>query len=200
MWLLVNKTGTSQEIGMKKLLIISVSAVAVVVSGSFAGEQNVSTQNRNITVIQGHSTADGSSDITERVLEECIVSLPALGSLDAQVDAQTEFLREINGEPGNNDFRKFYSAAIDINYMLHQKVLVIVTSSTVQAQDPVMKVVERNVKQSVRFESNPANGDMYAGRSNRQYYFSTREGAVEDAKARAAVWLKQQSAVVCTGD
>lgn len=180
---------------MNRFLMTSIIGIAVVVSGS-VGEENVSAENKKITVIQGHSTADGSSDINERILEECIVSLPDMGSLEVQVDAATEFLREINGEPVN-DFRKVYSATIDINYMLHQKVLVIVTSSTVEAQDPVMKVVDRNIKQTVRFQSNPANGDMFAGRSKRQYYFSTKEGAVEDAKAKAAVWLKQQSAVIC---
>ncbi|KMQ52894.1 hypothetical protein CHISP_0115 [Chitinispirillum alkaliphilum] len=182
---------------MKKMALVSLSVLSSLAFTTLAGEDRATTENKNVTIIQGRSTADGSSEITERILEECIIALPGVGDLDAQVDAETEFLREINGETGKNEFVTVYSASIDINYMLHQKVLIIVTSSTVQAQEPVMKVVERNLRQTVRFESNPANGDIFAGRSNRQHYFSTREGAVNDAKTRAAAWIKQQSAVVC---
>ncbi|MDG5816701.1 hypothetical protein QA601_16510 [Chitinispirillales bacterium ANBcel5] len=181
---------------MNKIAIVTLflSALSVV---WVANAENDSSKDRNVTIIQGRSTADGKSDMKERLLEECIVSLPAVDELEAQVDAQSEYLREINGEAGRDEFVNTYSATIEINYMLHQKVLVVVTTSTIQAQEPVMKVVDRNIRQTVRFESNPANGDIFAGRSNRQYYFSTREGAIEDARERAQVWLKQQSAVVC---
>jgi hypothetical protein len=64
-------------------------------------------------------------------------------------------------------------------------------------QPAVMKEMQKTIRQTQRFESDPANGDLFAGRSKRQYYFSTREGAVNDARQKAAAWLKQQAAVVC---
>ncbi len=156
-----------------------------------------STQNKNITVISGHATADGSSEVRERVLEECIVSLPKAEDLEAVVTSEPRYLKEINGNPEKNDFVKSYSAVIEINYILYQKVLFIVTVSSVPATEPNMKPMEKNIRQTKRFESNPANGDSYAGRSRREYYFSTPEGATSDARKQAQIWLKQQSAVIC---
>ncbi|MBN2189488.1 MAG: hypothetical protein JW699_08535, partial [Chitinispirillaceae bacterium] len=70
--------------------------------------------------------------------------------------------------------------------------------SSVQGQEPVMKMVEKTLRQSRLFESNPSDGDHFAGKSNRQYYFPTAEAAVSDVKKRAAIWIKQQSAVICS--
>jgi hypothetical protein len=155
------------------------------------------TENKNVTLVSAASTVDGKSEISEKLLEECIVSLPRVDDLDAEVTSQVAFLKEINGDPNKNDFVKSYHAVIEINYMLHQQSLIIVTTSSVQGQEPVMKVVEKTLRQSKLFESNPSEGDYFAGRSNRQYYFPTAEAAIADVKHRAAVWIKQQSAVVC---
>jgi len=158
---------------------------------------DTTTQNKTVTILKGTATADAKSDVRERLLEECIVSLPAAGELAPVVSSDARYLREINGDPARNEFTKNYTAVIDINYMLYQKVLLIVTSNAVPAGQPVMKEMDKNIRQTVRFESLPANGDLYAGRSKREYYFSTPEGAIADARKKAEVWLKQQSAVIC---
>ncbi|MFP4164085.1 MAG: hypothetical protein ACLFQB_09565 [Chitinispirillaceae bacterium] len=184
---------------MKRTLVISILS-CILFAGSAAGQddQAATTENKNVTIIHGRSTADGSSELNERLLEECIVSLPNPAELEADVTSKSVYLKEINGDSDNNDFVKTYSASVVINYMLHQKVLMVVSTSSVQGKDPVMKVVERKMKQSRKFSSDSGSGDIYAGRSNRKYYFSTPEAAAKDAKKRAAVWLKQQRAVVCS--
>lgn len=181
---------------MKKyvLLITALWAVA-----AYGGDPGMNTANKNITVVSTQSAADGKSEVSEKLLEECIVSLPSTEDLDAEVTSSSAYVKEINGDPGKNDWVKMYKAEIEINYMLHQQSLIIVTTASVQGQEPVMKVVEKSLAQSKRFESNPTEGGNYAGRSNRQYYFPTAEAAVQDVKRRAAIWLKQQSAVVCKG-
>ncbi|MFC1584635.1 hypothetical protein ACFL5V_03705 [Fibrobacterota bacterium] len=154
-------------------------------------------KDKNITLISAQSSADGKSMVRKELLEECIVSLPGQESLEAEVTSSSQYLKGINGDNSRNKFVKTYKASLGINYMLRQKELIIVTTSSVQGQEPVMKVFERNIMQSKVFRSNPTEGDLYAGRSKRQYYFSTAEGAVNDVKKRAATWLKQKSAVVC---
>jgi hypothetical protein len=179
---------------MNKLLV-AIAAVSLVPIALFAGDKD----GKNITVVSTQSAADGKSEVSEKLLEECIVSLPAVDELEAEVSSSSAFVMEINGDPGKNDWVKMYSAVIEINYMLHQQSLYIVTTASVQGQEPVMKVFEKSLARSKRFESNPTEGGYYAGRSNRQYFFPTAEAAVQDAKKRAAIWLKQQSAVVCKG-
>lgn len=154
-------------------------------------------EDKNITVISGTSTADGKSNVRKEVLEECIISLPKVNDLEAQVTSQSRYLKAINGDLNKNEYVKTYAAQIDINYVLYQKVLIIITTSSIQGQEPVTKIVEKRLKQSKSFESNPSEGDIFANRSNRQYFFSTADKAIEDAKKRAKTWLNQQSAVVC---
>lgn len=172
------------------ILIAGVSALV------FAEQDEKRVVEKNVTVLHGQAP-DGKSEIGERILEECIVSLPGVDELAPEVVSQSVYLKEINGDPSKNDFVKTYSATIEINYMIYQKVLLVVTTNSIQGQEPVMKVMEKSIKQSKRFESNSSDGDLYAGRSRRQYYFSTSEGAAADVKKRAAVWLKQQHSVVC---
>jgi hypothetical protein len=172
-----------------------VLSVLWVPMAAFSGE--TSTMNKNVTIISGQATADGKSEVRERVLDECIVSLPKAEDLEAVVTSEPKYLKEINGNAAQNDFVKTYSAVIELNYMLYQKVLFIVTTNSVPAVEPNMKVMEKSIPQTKRFESNFANGDSYAGRSRREYYFSTSEGAVADARKQAQIWLKQQAAVEC---
>lgn len=152
---------------------------------------------KNITIVQGTSTADGKSQVTERLLEECIVSLPDPNSIEPVVSSESQFLKEINGDAAKNEFVKTYAATLDINYIVRQKALIVVTTSSVQGQEPVMKVLDKELAQSKHFVSNSSDGDLYAGRSRRQYYFSTPEGAKKDVQTRAAAWIKQQSGIVC---
>ncbi len=154
--------------------------------------------NGNTTIIHGVSSADGKSDVSERILEECLQSLPKSSDLSPDVRSNTAFLKEINGDPSRNEQVQTFSASLDINYMLYQKVLVIVATSTVQGQEPVMKVMEKNLRQSKHFESNSSNGDIYAGRSHRQYYFSSADAARNDVIRQAAAWLRQQASVACS--
>jgi hypothetical protein len=183
---------------MKKY-VLCITALSLTAVAAYGGDPGMNTANKNITVVSTQSSAYGKSDVSEKLLEECIVSLPSTEDLDAEVTSSSAYVKEINGDPGKNEFVKMYSAVIEINYMLHQQSLIIVTTASIQGQEPVMKVVEKSLARTKRFESNPTEGGNYAGRSNRQYYFPTADAAIADAKKRAAIWLKQQSAVVCKG-
>lgn len=185
------------EAPMKKIVIMAFAVALAATSISAADPK--SSDNKNITVVSTQSTVDGKSQVSEKLLEECIVSLPSVQDLEAEVTSSSAYVKEINGDPKKNDWVKMYAASIEINYMLHQQSLIIVTTASVQGQEPVMKVVEKSLAQSKRFESNPTEGGHYAGRSDRQYYFPTAEAAIQDVKNRAAIWLKQQSAIVCKG-
>ena len=182
---------------MKRMMAIALVSLLAPAGLPAKDAAETGTQNKNVTVIKAQSSADGKSEMREELLEECIVSLPAAQDVQAAVSTEAQFLRAINGDANKNEHTRTYSATIEINYMLYQKVLIVVTTNAVTAQEPVMKVMDKNIKQTKTFTSNPANGDMYAGESHRQYYFSTAEGAVSDARKQAQVWLAQQSAVVC---
>lgn len=183
---------------MKKVIFAALSLMAFSAGSFGATDRSPVTENKNVTVVEARSAVDGKSEISEKLLEECIVSLPGMNDLEAEVTSHAGYLKEINGNPNRNEFAKSYKAVIEINYMVHQQSLVIVTTSSVQGQEPVMKVFEKNIKQTKRFESNPTEGENFAGRSDRFYYFPTAEAAIADVKKRAAIWLKQQAAVVCT--
>lgn len=175
-----------------KSLLYTLAVTTLLASGTIMADDN-----KNVTIIQGTSVADGKSQVAERLLEECIAALPDARSLDPIVSSKSQFLKEINGEEGKNDFVKTFTAELEINYVIHQKVLIVVTTSSVQGQEPVMKVLDKTLKQSKKFVSNSSDGDLYAGRSRRQYYFSTADGAKKDVRERAAAWIHQQSAVMC---
>jgi hypothetical protein len=179
---------------MKKIVLALIALTAIPLSTNAGSPGNNA---KNITVIQGTSTADGKSQVAERLLEECIVSLPNPETIEPIVESESAFLKEINGDPSKNDFVKTYTASLEINYIIRQKALIVVTTSSVQGQEPVMKVLDKTLTQSKRFTSNSSDGDLYAGRSRRQYYFSTSEGAKKDVQSRAAAWIKQQSAIIC---
>ena len=56
--------------------------------------------------------------------------------------------------------------------MVYQKTLIIVTTNSVKGQEPVMKVMEKNLKQTNSSPPVLQRGSV-CRRSNRQYYFST---------------------------
>jgi len=182
---------------MKKTLMISALACALLAGSAFTQVRSAPNNSR-VTVVGTHSTVDGSSNVTEKLLEECIVSLPSLNQLEADVTARTEYMKEINGDAGKNDHVKYYSASVTVSYQVRQKVLIIITQNTIEGQTPVQREEERVIMmQSKPFVSDPGEGDMFAGRSNRRYFYSTAEKAAESAKARAGVWVRQQQNVLC---
>ena len=156
------------------------------------------TENKNVTVIEGQSSADGSSEVHREIIEDCIRSLPRADRLQPQITSQPVYLQEINGEAGHNGWVKSYTARLDVNYLSSEKEMIVITTRSVQAQPPVIKNVSKILQHTETFTSDPSEGGTFAGRSNRQYYFTTREDAIKDVQARAAVWIEQQKAVLCT--
>lgn len=170
--------------------------IALLTSISFLG-MTFADENKNVTVISGTSTADGKSTVHKEILEECLVSLPKIHEIKPQVSSQSEFLKGIGGDANKNEFMVTYTANIEINYIVFQKVLIIITTNSIQGKEPVTKIVEKKLRQSIRFDSDPSQGDIFAGRSKRKHYYSTADGATKDALKRAEIWLQQQRAVVC---
>jgi len=152
-----------------------------------------------MVVLHGSANVDGKSTITEEVLEECIVSLPSLKELEADVTARTEYLKEINGEAGRNDHQKVYTASVRVSYKVRQKLLIIITQNSLDGTPPVTRNEERIImKETAPFESDPGEGNIFAGRSNRKYYYSTPDAAADNAKKRAQIWVSQQQNVLCS--
>jgi len=180
---------------MKKLFMLSI-VVCVLLSGAVLAQ--TTTTNKKVTVVNAHTTADGSSKITERPLEECIVSLPAAKDLIPDVKAGSEYLKEINGETGKDGHTKVYSATVSVSYKVRQKFLLIITTSSIEGQEPVMQEQTREMMMTKTFASDAGDGDIFAGRSNRKYYYSTPEAAGNNAKKRAEAWLQQQRETLCS--
>ncbi len=176
--------------------IANVNAWILAGLSGIAGAKDGATE-KNFTVITAGSQADGSSEVTRETTMDCLLNLPDPAALEASITSQSVYLKGINGETGKDGWTKVYSARLELNYLEYQKALLIVTQRSVQGQPPVLKEVEKTLKQSKVFESNPAEGDLYAGRSKREYYFTTAEGAVQDVKKRAQAWVAQQKPVVC---
>lgn len=182
---------------MNKILVTYVIAVALV-CGAASAQTTTVNENKRVTRISAQSTADGKSQITERPLEECIVSLPSASELAPDVKAGSEYLKEIGGDPAKNGHTKVYSAAVTVSYKVRQKFLLIVTTSSIEGKDPVIQEQERTTMLSKTFASDPGEGDIFAGRSNRKYYYSTPEAAANNARARAEAWIAQQQNVLCS--
>jgi hypothetical protein len=159
--------------------------------------QAAKTQDKNITVVTASSSSDGSSEISREKVEDCILSLPDPEKLEALVSSEAVFVQGLNGVTGRNEWIKSYSARLDITYMTREKDLIIVTTRSVQGQPPVFREVEKMLRHTQTFLSNSTEGDAYAGRSNRRYYFTSAEAAVKDVKDRARVWISQQAPAVC---
>lgn len=158
------------------------------------------TENKNITVVTASSTSDGSSTISREKVEDCILSLPDPDKLEALVTSEAVYARGLNGESGRDAWIKSYSARLDVTYMTREKDLIIVTTRSVQGQPPVFREVEKSLRHTQTFVSNPTEGDAFAGRSDRRYFFTTAEAAVKDVKDRARVWISQQSPAVCPSE
>ena len=183
---------------MKNHVVIISGLVAACGLSMGADTAKDKVERKNITVITAEGRADGGSEISREAVRECILSLPSADALEPEVISESRFLKEINGDPGKNEWAKVYTAKITINYQVFKKDLLIVTTRSVEGKEPTMKDVEKRLPQTREFTSNPADGDTYAGRSNRQYYFTKVEDAASDVKARAKVWLKQQTPLLCS--
>ncbi len=162
-----------------------------------SGKRADRMEKKDITMITATTSADGQSDVRTEVTKDCIMNLPNAETLEAQVTSETIHLQEVNGEAGHNEWQKVYKASLDVNYLVYQKELLIVTTRSVQGQEPVIKEVEKKLRKIEAFTSNPSEGDIYAGRSQRQYYYSKPETAIKDVKSRAKIWVQQQSSVLC---
>ena len=177
--------------------LITGLALAIGIAGAAEAAKD-KTERKNITLITAQGNADGSTEISREAVKECIVALPAADGLEPEVASDSRFLKEINGDPNKNEWAKVFTAKVTINYQVYKKDLLIVATKSVEGREPTMKEVEKRLPQSKEFLSNPADGDTYAGRSNRQYYYTKQEAAVADVKGRAKVWLKQQAPLLCT--
>lgn len=174
-------------------------AVAFFCALFVAGGAFAQTKSGKLVVIQGSADVDGKSQITEKLLSECVVALPSLKELEADVTARTEYLKEINGEAGKNDHVKVYTASVRISYKVRQKLLIIITQNSLDGKDPVTREEERIImKETPPFESDPGEGNIFAGRSNRKYYYTSSETAADNAKKRAQIWVSQQQNVLCS--
>jgi hypothetical protein len=154
-------------------------------------------ERKTVTLINATGNADGSSEISREAVKECIVSLPSAEAIEPEVTSDSRYLKEINGDPNKNDWVKVYTARLVINYQVYKKDLLIVATKSVEGKEPTIREVEKRLPESKEFASNPADGDTFAGRSNRQYYYTRPEAAAKDVKERAGVWLKQQKPLLC---
>jgi len=165
----------------------------------FAVSAFAQSKSGKLVVVQGTSDVDGKSNVTEKLLEECIVALPSLKELEADVSASTEYLKEINGEAGKNEHVKVYTAAVRVSYKVRQKLLIIITQNSLEGTPPVTRTEERVImRETPPFMSDPGEGNLFAGRSNRKYYYSTPDAAADNAKKRAQIWVSQQQNVLCS--
>jgi predicted outer membrane protein len=172
-------------------------ASTVAVGQEAAKQAENESGSKNVTIISTQSSADGKSNVSKEVVEECIVSLPRASELDALTEARSVYLKQINGKDDDNRYVKVYSATIEVNYLVRQKELIIITTNSVTGQEPVIKEVERTVPGKQIITSDSENGDLFAGHSPRKYYFSSAEAATRDARKRAEIWIKQNRSIVC---
>lgn len=162
-----------------------------------ASKADAKTERKTVTLVHADGKGNGTAEISREAVRECIVSLPQADALEPEVLSDSRFLREINGEAARNAWTKIYTARLAINYMVYKKDMLIVATRSVEGTEPILKEVDKRLPESREFVSNPAEGDTFAGRSNRQYYFTKPEDAVKDVKLRAQAWLKQQSPLLC---
>jgi hypothetical protein len=121
-----------------------------------------------------------------------------MSQLRPVTDSTSRFMKAIGGELENNRSIRTYSASIELTYVIYRKTLVVVTTSSIERSEPVFREADGRFDRSIVFVSNPENGDMFAGRNLvKEYFFSTEQGAVEDARRRAQAWLEQKGAVRC---
>jgi hypothetical protein len=164
---------------------------------TWAGSAVTSKEEKTVTLISANAHMDGGSEIARETVKDCIASLPEPQGLEPEMTSETLFLREINGETQKNEWVRVYSAKLEIHYLQTRKEMLIVTTRSVQGQAPVFKELDKSLSQSQTFVSDAASGDLFAGRSKRQYYFSKPEAAAKDVRDRAKAWILQHQSIVC---
>jgi hypothetical protein len=155
-------------------------------------------EEKTVTVISAEGKFDGRSEISRETVKDCIAALPDPSTLEPEVTSENIFLREVNGDANKNEWVRVYTAKLDVHYLQTKKEMLVVTTRSVQGQEPVFKEIDKSLHQSRAFVSDPANGDLFAGRSKRQYYFAKPEDAVKDVRERAKSWINQHKAVLCS--
>ena len=179
-----------------KLLNLCLIAVVLGIAGAAIANDS---DRKTVTLVDAGGIANSGSNIKSQVIEECILTLPKASDLAPVVDAKSKHMKGIDGDKAANASVRAYSAVVDVPYMVKQKQVVIVTTSSVEGMEPLVKEVDGRFDRTVRFESNSANGDRFFGRElAKEYYFSTKQGAIDDAMMRAKAWLKQNKTVMCS--
>ena len=182
------KFSSARGLGITALMLL-------IGSGTALGDE---TKRKITTFVAGGTLADGRSQIEKDVIEECIVSLPGESDLEPIVDVRSKYMKSINGDKEANRSVRTYTATVTVPYLIQQKQLVIVTTSSVEKSEPVLQEVTGRFDRTISFSSNPENGDHFAGQGLvNEYYFSSERLAVDDAMRRAKAWLKQKRSVMC---
>jgi hypothetical protein len=184
---------------MKAFFLFPLALALTSTSGvAFAAEGGTSNKTeKTVTHIEAVSSADGGSEIAHEKMLDCILSLPNPDKLETQVSSQSVFVKGVNGDESRNEWVKSYSARLDITYLTREKELVIITTRNFNGQPPVLREVEKTLRHTQTFVSNSTEGEVFAGRSDREYYFTKAESAVRDVRERARVWISQQEATIC---
>ncbi len=164
---------------------------------SRADDKESKVLTKNVTVIAAQSSADGGSEVRRELIKDCILSLPNPDEVAPQMSSEPVYLKQVNGETGRDEWAKAYTAKLEINYLTVEKELLIITTRSVQGQKPIIKEVEKKLRHSQLFTSDPSEGSTFAGQSHRQYFFTKAEDATKDVRDRAKVWLQQQKPVLC---
>ena len=172
-------------------------ALAALGASTVQADPAVNKTEKNVTYISAETSADGGSEIAHEKILDCIQSLPDPAKLEAQVSSQAVYVKGVNGEPDRNEWVKSYTAQLDITYLTHEKELIIVTTRNVNGQPPVLREVDKVLRHTQTFVSNSTEGEVYAGRSDRTYYFTKADSAIKDVRERARVWISGQQAAVC---
>jgi len=156
-------------------------------------------ERKSLTLISAETSADGQTQVHRELLEECILDLPTPSELVPVVTRNEEFLKAKDGNLDRNESTQTFSAVIDVGYVVRQTKLLIITTSSIEKTEPILKEVEGRLPRSVQFQSDSKNGDHFAGRGlARVYYFGTKQAAIDDVRVRAIAWLAQQKTVYCS--
>lgn len=191
---------------MKYLILI---IIFILTSISFAKQRGHHRDNdyidargegdKKIIIIKHQDTTsnNGEVKIYKETLQECIGAIPDLNAVQAVISSEPVFAKGINGTTEKNWIKK-YTASITINYTMVKTSLYLVTQKSIDPKKPDFKEFNKREVKSMTFVSESSNGDSFAGRSHRFYYFSSAEKATTDVKKQATVWLSTQEAVMCS--
>lgn len=180
------------------LLFISMSFgnTNMILDGRGSGNKTITIV--NITDTTGNS---GELQIMKEKLDDCLWKIPDIKNIEGIYTAKPMFAKGINDDGrdgvGPKGWIKLYTATVKVPYVIVQRYLILVAVKSPIPKDPIFKEINKRFRHVETFTSVQGNGDHFAGRSKRFYYFSTKEQAIEDAKKQARVWLKEQSVVMC---